>query len=131
LFIINNNVQKLLLLINHLIIDNRLRMPEENWHGIPRNKILWYPTIDYARCLSCEKYVEYYTLGTFAFREKDGKKKPVVENPNNCVVLCSGCDLVCPAEAIKHPSKKETRELIKSLRKTYVLQPKGKSSGEH
>jgi NAD-dependent dihydropyrimidine dehydrogenase PreA subunit len=66
-------------------------------------------------------------LGDFDFAESNGKKQPVVVNPYNCVVLCSGCDSVCPAEAIKHPSKRETRELIKNLRKTYVLQHKRKN----
>ena len=49
-------------------------MSEETWHGIPRNKIPWYPTIDYEKCISCGKCVDYCTLGTYEFEEKDGKK---------------------------------------------------------
>jgi len=93
-------------------------MNQETWHGIPREKIPWYPTINYEKCISCGKCVEYCTLGTYALKEKDGKKKPVVERPTNCVVLCSGCDSICPAGAISHPSKKQTRETIKNLRKS-------------
>ncbi|HII86111.1 TPA: ferredoxin family protein [Candidatus Bathyarchaeota archaeon] len=100
-------------------------MTEENWHGIPRSKIPWHPTISYDKCISCGKCVEYCTLGTFEFEEKDGKKIPVVKKPNNCVVLCSGCDAICPAGAIKHQSKKETRSIIEELRKFYPLE-KGK-----
>ncbi len=105
-------------------------MAEETWHGIPRSKIPWYPTIDYEKCVNCGKCVDYCKLGTYEFEEKDGKKRSVVKNPNNCVVLCTGCDEICPARAIKHPSKKETRETIKNLRKTHLLrvQSRGKSS---
>ena len=93
-------------------------MCEEAWHGIPRNKISWYPMIDYEKCVSCEKCVDYCKLGTYTFEEKEGKKRPIVENPYNCVVLCNGCDAICPAGAITHPSKKETRELIREMRKS-------------
>lgn len=106
-------------------------MTEENWHGIPRSKIPWYPTIDYDKCQNCGKCVEYCTLGTYEFEEKNGKKKPVVKNPNNCVVMCSGCDSICPAGAIKHPSKKDTREKIRELRKTPELKLKKTDWIEH
>ncbi|MFB3890005.1 MAG: ferredoxin family protein [Candidatus Bathyarchaeia archaeon] len=97
-------------------------MSEETWHGIPRSKIPWYPTIDYEKCISCGKCVDYCKLGVFEFEEHEGKKKSVVKNPNSCVVLCTGCDGICPAGAIKHQSKKETQQAIKALRKTYALQ---------
>jgi NAD-dependent dihydropyrimidine dehydrogenase PreA subunit len=92
-------------------------MTEETWHGIPRSKIPWYPAIDYEKCVSCGKCVEFCSLGTYGFEEKDGKKRAVVKNPNNCVVLCSGCDAICPAGAISHPSKTATRKIITKLRK--------------
>ena len=96
-------------------------MLEETWHGIPRNQIPWYPTIDHEKCISCMKCLEYCTLGTFDFEEIEGHKKPLVKNPNNCVVLCAGCDGICPAGAIEHQSKKETREIIKRLREKHPL----------
>jgi NAD-dependent dihydropyrimidine dehydrogenase PreA subunit len=65
--------------------------------------------------------VDYCKLDTFEFEEKDGKKRTIVKNPNNCVVLCTGCDEICPAGAITHPSKKEASEIIRNLRKTYDL----------
>jgi len=97
-------------------------MSEEIWHRIPRSKIPWYPTIDYDKCVNCGKCVEYCTLGTFKFEEKEGEKRPYVKNPNNCVVLCTGCDEICSAGAIKHQSKKETREIIRNLRRNYAQQ---------
>ena len=102
-------------------------MPEETWHGIPRRKIPWFPTINCEKCVSCGKCLEYCKLGTFEFEEENGKKRPAVKKPNNCVVLCTGCDGIYPAGAIKHQSKKETRETIKSLKKKYPIQQVGKS----
>ncbi|MGA2385621.1 MAG: ferredoxin family protein [Candidatus Bathyarchaeia archaeon] len=105
-------------------------MSEETWHGIPRSKIPWYPTINYKKCVSCGKCVDYCKLGTYEFEEKNGKKQPIVKNPNNCVVLCTGCDSICPSGAIKHPSKKQTQEIIKGLRKSYLLKQAKKQSPE-
>ncbi len=93
-------------------------MTEETWHEISRSKIHWYPTIDYEKCISCGKCVDYCKLGTYVLEEKEGKKKPVVKKPYNCAVLCNGCDAICPAGAITHPSKKEIRELIREIRKS-------------
>lgn len=92
-------------------------MSEEKFHGVPRSKIPWYPTINYEKCVSCGKCVDYCKLGVYDFEEKVGKKISAVKNPNNCVVYCSGCDSICPAGAIKHPSKKETAKVISKLRK--------------
>lgn len=94
-------------------------MSEKKWHGIPRKKIPWHPSIDYNKCIGCGKCVEYCKLGTYEFEEKDQKRRPVVINPNNCVVLCSGCDAKCPEGAISHPSKKEFSEKLKELRKNH------------
>jgi NAD-dependent dihydropyrimidine dehydrogenase PreA subunit len=92
-------------------------MKEETFHGVPRNKIPWHPTIDYSKCVSCGKCVNYCKLGVYEFEEQNGKLKPVVKNPTNCVVYCNGCDAVCPQAAISHPSKKETAKAITQLRK--------------
>jgi NAD-dependent dihydropyrimidine dehydrogenase PreA subunit len=96
----------------------------------PREKIPWFPTIDYQKCISCGKCVDYCKLGTFEFEEKDGEKRSVVKNPYNCVVLCTGCDGICPAGAITHPSKKDTGNIIRSLRKNHdVAKEKGEKIG--
>jgi NAD-dependent dihydropyrimidine dehydrogenase PreA subunit len=92
-------------------------MPEKTFHGVPRNKIPWHPTIDYEKCVSCGKCVDYCKLGVYEFEEKQGKKRLVVKNPNNCVVFCNGCDEICPSGAIKHPSRKEVAKIINRLRK--------------
>ena len=92
-------------------------MSEETYEGLPRSKIPWYPTIDYEKCISCGKCVDYCKLGVYEFQESQGKKRSVVKNPNNCVVFCTGCEAQCPAKAITHPSKKETRKIIRKLQK--------------
>jgi len=45
-------------------------------------------------------------LGVYNSEEISGKNRPVVTNPNNCVVLCEGCPDICPSGAIIHPSRK-------------------------
>jgi NAD-dependent dihydropyrimidine dehydrogenase PreA subunit len=93
-------------------------MSGETYKGIPRNKIPWYPIINYEKCVSCGKCVEYCTLGAYEFEETEGKERVVVNNPYNCVVLCTGCEPQCPSGAISHPSKAETRTIIAKLKKS-------------
>jgi NAD-dependent dihydropyrimidine dehydrogenase PreA subunit len=107
--------------------QGRPNMSEETWHGIPRNKIPWYPTIDYDKCITCGKCVDFCHMSVFATEEKDGKKKTAVENPYSCIVTCTGCDAVCPTGAIKHPSKKEFREKLNDLRKNPDFQLRKKN----
>jgi len=56
-------------------------------------------------------------MHVFSIEGDEGNKRTVVKNPNGCVVTCTGCDPICPAGAIKHPSKQEFREKIRKLRK--------------
>lgn len=93
-------------------------MDEETYHGVPRSKIPWGPKITYEKCISCGKCADYCRLGVYESEDKNGKKRPIVKKPNNCVVFCTGCEGQCPVGAIKFPSKKETRELIIKLQKT-------------
>jgi NAD-dependent dihydropyrimidine dehydrogenase PreA subunit len=102
-------------------------MSGKTFHDVPRNKIPWGPTVDYTKCVSCGKCVDYCKLGVYEFTEDDGKKKALVKNPNNCVVYCNGCDAVCPAKAISHPSKRETAKVVAQLRKTQKRSSEGGS----
>jgi NAD-dependent dihydropyrimidine dehydrogenase PreA subunit len=96
-------------------------MSEETFHGVSRSKIPWFPIIDREKCVGCGKCVAYCKHGVYELEEKDGKKQPVVKNPNNCVVYCNYCDGICPSGAINHPSKVETGKIISNLRKTQSL----------
>ena len=90
-------------------------MTRKVYKGIPREKIPWYPTINYDKCVCCVKCVDYCKLGVFGTIKKYGKKEPLVSNPNNCVVLCKGCQDICPSDAISHQSRKDTIDLIRKL----------------
>ncbi|MBT8171497.1 ferredoxin family protein [Candidatus Bathyarchaeota archaeon] len=88
------------------------------YHGVRRDKIPWHPTIDYKTCTNCETCFNYCKLGVYTLVDDKGKNKPIVTNPHNCVMFCTGCEGQCPTEAISFPSKKDTREIIKKLKKT-------------
>jgi NAD-dependent dihydropyrimidine dehydrogenase PreA subunit len=90
-------------------------MSEETYEGIPRNKIVWHPVINYEKCTACGKCVDFCHVHTFGTEEKDGKKKTVVKNLNACVVMCRGCEDICPSGAITHPSEEETQKKIEKL----------------
>jgi NAD-dependent dihydropyrimidine dehydrogenase PreA subunit len=69
--------------------------------NVPRAQIPWHPTVDLAKCVGCGTCFEFCAHGTYGWDEKEGK--PLVKNPNNCVVGCSGCAPECPAGAITFP----------------------------
>ncbi len=92
-------------------------MIEEAYEGIPRNKIHWAPSINYEKCITCGKCIEYCHNHVFEFEEKDGTKRTIVKNPDACVVFCRGCEDICPVGAITHPSEKKTQKIIRKLQK--------------
>ncbi len=95
-----------------------MEFPAARYHGIPQS------TTPNALIAAC---VEFCSLGTYLFEEENGKKGFGKKNPNNCVVLCSGCDSICAAGAFKHPSKKEFRENIKAFRENPDLKLRKRS----
>jgi NAD-dependent dihydropyrimidine dehydrogenase PreA subunit len=86
-----------------------MKAKKETWKGIERDKIKWFPTIDYDKCTGCMACLEKCSHNVYS--EENGK--PKVKNPNNCVVGCTGCDEVCPQKAISHPSKEYLKKLTK------------------
>lgn len=104
-----------------LIVKRRYTLViEKKYKGVPRKEIPWYPIIDYDKCISCGKCVEFCHNRAFDFVEEDGKKKTVVKNPNACVVFCRGCEDICPVGAITHPSEEETEKIIKKWQKDHA-----------
>ena len=91
-------------------------MSEEKYEGVPRSKIPWSPKINYEKCIRCGKCVDFCHMKTFGFEVKDDEKKTVVKNQNACVVMCRGCEDICPVGAITHPSKEETQKIIEKLK---------------
>jgi formate hydrogenlyase subunit 6/NADH:ubiquinone oxidoreductase subunit I len=90
-------------------------MSEDDYEGIPREKIPWDPKIDYTKCVICGKCVEFCHMQAFQSETVNGKKVTAV-NPNRCVVFCRGCEEVCPAGAISHPDEKQTQKIIDKLK---------------
>jgi NAD-dependent dihydropyrimidine dehydrogenase PreA subunit len=95
-------------------------MSEDKYEGIPRKRIPWYPTINYEKCVSCGKCVDFCHMRAFEFEEKEGKKRSIVKNLKSCVVFCRGCEDICPTGAITHPSEEETQKIIDKLKKTKI-----------
>ena len=88
---------------------------KETFMGVPRNKIPWWPTIDYNKCNFCMECTKFCPHNVFK-TTNDEKKKLIVQNPYNCVVFCRACAKTCAPDALSFPDKKETTNLIKKLR---------------
>jgi NAD-dependent dihydropyrimidine dehydrogenase PreA subunit len=83
------------------------------YFGIPRERIKWFPTIDYDKCIGCLTCVNFCHNGVYEVQENPSK--PKVVNPYNCVVGCSACASLCPNEAINFPSREELIAALKEL----------------
>ncbi len=77
--------------------NNKIKI-EDDFLGIPRKEIPWFPLINYEKCDSCKTCVEFCKLGTYTFNEEEDKI--YVSNPYNCVVSCNGCESKCLKGAI-------------------------------
>ncbi|MCM8771546.1 MAG: 4Fe-4S binding protein [Candidatus Omnitrophica bacterium] len=81
---------------------------------IPREKIPWFPKIDYEKCIGCKECYNFCKNGVYQWNEE--KNIPIVKNPYNCVVGCSACANICNGNAIDFPTKKELMEAIAKLK---------------
>lgn len=82
--------------------------------GVPRERISWAPTIDYAKCdfcMECDKFCPHQV-----YERQDDDPKLVVAHPTNCVVFCRACAKACPLDAISFPDKQAVVSRIKQLR---------------
>ena len=92
---------------------------EDSYHGVPREEITWFPTVDRSRCSGCSSCVEFCAQEVFFFVE--GKSHVV--RPNNCIVGNSNCRSFCPEKAISFPSMTDLRNNIKKLREKHNIKP--------
>ena len=81
---------------------------------IPREKIPWFPGVDYDLCTGDQECFHFCKNDVFAWDEEN--RRPIVQNPYNCVVGCQACINICPAAAIHFPSKEELRATMRRLR---------------
>lgn len=72
------------------------------WHGIPRDQVPWYPTVDTETCIGCT--LCYATCGRNVYDFDYDAHLAIVDDPYNCMVGCSTCGTVCPSGAITFPS---------------------------
>ena len=89
-------------------------MSDDTFMSVKRDKIPWFPTLDYTKCnfcMECDDFCPHHV-----FERREGDRKLVVANPNNCVVFCRACSKTCGPDAISFPSKPEIIALIKKLR---------------
>jgi NAD-dependent dihydropyrimidine dehydrogenase PreA subunit len=89
-------------------------MADTTFMGVAREKIAWFPTIDYGKCTFCMECDEFCPHRVFM--RQDGDRKLVVANPTNCVVFCRACSKTCGPDAISFPGKPETIAMIKQIR---------------
>jgi NAD-dependent dihydropyrimidine dehydrogenase PreA subunit len=89
-------------------------MSDTTFMGVARDRIPWFPTIDYDRCTFCLECDTFCPHRVFEWRE--GERRLVVANPNNCVVFCRACAKTCGPDALSFPSKPEIIALIKQIR---------------
>ncbi len=82
--------------------------------GIPREKIPWYPKIDYESCAGCQECFNFCHNNVYKWDEQNNH--PIVANPYSCVVGCSACANLCPNGAIRFPTKQELVEAITKLK---------------
>jgi len=87
---------------------------------IPREKIPWYPTVQTDICTADQECINFCKNDVFEWDEENGH--PIVKNPFNCVVGCSACAEICPAEAITFPTMDEMRAVVRKLRESQTQQ---------
>lgn len=85
------------------------------WHGIPREKIPWYPGIDYEKCQGCQECYNFCPNDVYEWDKEN--EQPLVKNPYNCVIGCSSCKNLCENDAISFSTMEEIRKIRDKLRK--------------
>lgn len=95
--------------------------------NIPREKINWFPTINFDTCIGDRACYEFCKNDVFVWDEE--KARPIVQNPLNCVVGCESCAQLCPSEAITFPSKDELRATLRRLREQMNKQKEAAPTG--
>ncbi len=89
-------------------------MSDGTFMGVSRERIPWFPTIDYGRCnfcMECDTFCPHQV-----FERREGSPSLVVAYPDHCVVFCRACARTCAPDALSFPDKPATVALIKRIR---------------
>jgi NAD-dependent dihydropyrimidine dehydrogenase PreA subunit len=80
---------------------------------VPREKIPWFPTVNYDACISDRECIDFCKNDVFDWNDALGV--PEVNRPYNCVVGCDACAKICPSEAIAFPPLAEFKVTLRKL----------------
>jgi NAD-dependent dihydropyrimidine dehydrogenase PreA subunit len=92
---------------------------KKTWHGIARDEVPWFPTVDAEACIGCQ--LCYVTCGRAVYEMREAVAVPVAAM--ECMVGCSTCGNVCPTSAISFPNLdvvwklEREKQIFKSVKK--------------
>ncbi len=81
---------------------------------IPREKIPWFPSINYDLCRGAKECLSFCPNHVYVWDEQAARI--IVANPYNCGVGCDNCVQICPNQAIAFPDKDELAVTLRRLR---------------
>jgi MinD superfamily P-loop ATPase len=85
--------------------------PKSTWRGLPRETIVWHPTVIAESCNGCGLCVTTCGKNVFSFDYE--VNKPVVAAPQACMVGCTTCAVLCPQDALEFPSVGYVRQIVR------------------
>ncbi|MGQ4891440.1 MAG: 4Fe-4S dicluster domain-containing protein [Candidatus Njordarchaeia archaeon] len=80
------------------------------WFGVPRKEIKWYPMIDPGQCIGCGLCAAVCGRGVYKYDFE--AQRPIVVYPYNCLVGCQTCANLCPVGAIEFPKPETLKKYI-------------------
>jgi len=83
---------------------NNYKLQEYPFSVNNKEKIPWYPILDYDRCINCGQCMNFCIFGVYSY---DDNGKIFVKHPENCKNNCPACARICPQIAIIFPKLKE------------------------
>ena len=82
----------------------------DEWFGVPRKEIPWYPRIDPGQCIGCGLCATICGRGVYKY--DFDVKRPIVAKPYHCLVGCQTCANLCPVGAIEFPAPEKLKNYI-------------------
>jgi NAD-dependent dihydropyrimidine dehydrogenase PreA subunit len=86
---------------------------------IPREKIPWFPTINYDLCTGNKDCLNFCPNGVYEW--DNDTCKPKVKNPYSCTAFCSNCVQICKSVAISFPSIDEITDILIKIREVETI----------